>query len=324
MKKIKVSCISGGLKLVPDHCSRSIRARIAVHPCYSEEASLNFARMHLPVAPACNVQCSYCNRRYDCVNESRPGVTSRVLSPEDALSMVISVKQRLPGLRVVGIAGPGDPLANPDKTFRTFELIRDKVQDVILCLSTNGLTLIDHIDRIKELSIGHVTVTINMVNPETGKRLYKFIRLNGKRYMHEEASNILIERQLAGLKMLKEMGVLCKINSVLIPGINDKDLVEVSRMVKDLGAFIHNIIPYIPCEGSSLWAMRQRRPSVQEVKELNERCGGNMKMMRHCRQCRADAVGFLKDSNNLPQRTQRSQRKIKSVTVHSSRLTVNG
>ena len=32
--------------------------------------------MHVAVAPACNIQCHYCNRKYDCANESRPGVVS--------------------------------------------------------------------------------------------------------------------------------------------------------------------------------------------------------------------------------------------------------
>jgi hypothetical protein len=32
-------------------------------------------------AAGCNVQCRICNRKFDCVNESRPGVSSGVLSP---------------------------------------------------------------------------------------------------------------------------------------------------------------------------------------------------------------------------------------------------
>ncbi|MGE5894530.1 MAG: nitrogenase cofactor biosynthesis protein NifB, partial [bacterium] len=49
------------------------------HPCFSKEAHFKFGRIHLPVAPACNIQCRYCIRKFDCANESRPGVTSTVL-----------------------------------------------------------------------------------------------------------------------------------------------------------------------------------------------------------------------------------------------------
>ena len=82
------------------------KARVAAHPCYNQEAHQYYARMHLAVAPSCNVQCNYCNRKFDCVNESRPGVTSRVLSPEEALAKVAYVAAKVPQLSVVGIAGP--------------------------------------------------------------------------------------------------------------------------------------------------------------------------------------------------------------------------
>ncbi len=59
----------------------SLEAKGLAHPCFNEEAKHTSARVHLPVAPKCNIQCNYCNRKFDCVNESRPGVTSSVLAP---------------------------------------------------------------------------------------------------------------------------------------------------------------------------------------------------------------------------------------------------
>ena len=44
---------------------------------------------------------------------------------------------------------------------------------------------------------------------------------------------------------LTERQILCKINSVLIPGVNDDHLAEVSRVVQGLGAFTHNVMPLI-------------------------------------------------------------------------------
>ena len=65
--------------------------KISEHPCFSENACHFFGRMHLPVAPNCNIQCNYCVRKFDCVNESRPGVTSKVLTPPEALERVKEV-----------------------------------------------------------------------------------------------------------------------------------------------------------------------------------------------------------------------------------------
>lgn len=276
-------------------CSGSaLLEEISRHPCYNEEAHRYFARMHLPVAPACNIQCRYCNRKFDCVNESRPGVVSEVLTPEQADKKVKGVAAQLMQLSVVGIAGPGDPLANADQTFDTFRKVRASVPDVNLCLSTNGLTLLEHLDVIEELEIRHVTITINAIDPEIGSRIYAWIFADGVRYEGREAAEMLIARQLAGLKTLSERGVLCKVNSVLIPGVNDAHLPEVSKAVKSLGAVLHNITPLIVAPGSLYEQEGQRAPRPKELHALQEICGQEgMKIMRHCRQCRADAIGLL-------------------------------
>lgn len=269
--------------------------RIAKHPCYSEEAHHHYARMHVAVAPACNIQCNYCNRKYDCANESRPGVVSELLTPEEAAHKVLVIAGKIPQMTVLGIAGPGDPLANPEKTFETFERIAEKAPDIKLCLSTNGLMLPDYVDRIKQLNVDHVTITINMVDPEVGTKIYPWVHYRRRRYKGLEAARILHERQMEGLQALKEADILCKVNSVMIPGINDEHLVEVDEVIRSKGAFLHNIMPLIsaPEHGTYFGLNGQRGPTPKELKALQDNCSGNMKMMRHCRQCRADAVGLL-------------------------------
>lgn len=272
-----------------------LQQRIAKHPCYSEEAHHHYARLHVAVAPACNIQCNYCNRKYDCANESRPGVVSELLTPEEAAHKVLVIAGKIPQLTVLGIAGPGDPLANPERTFRTFELVAEKAPDIKLCLSTNGLMLPEYIDRIKQLNIDHVTITINMVNPEIGAKIYPWVHYKRKRYRGIEGVRILHEKQMEGLQALKEADILCKVNSVMIPGINDEHLVEVNKVIRSHGAFLHNIMPLIsaPEHGTHFGLTGQRGPTPRELKAVQDRCAGNMKMMRHCRQCRADAVGLL-------------------------------
>jgi nitrogen fixation protein NifB len=272
-----------------------IRQRIEKHPCYSEEAHHHYARMHVAVAPACNIQCNYCNRKYDCANESRPGVVSEVLSPEEAAHKVLVIAGKIPQMTVLGIAGPGDPLANPKPTFRTFDLIADKAPDIKLCLSTNGLMLPEYVDKIKELNVDHVTLTINMIDPEIGEKIYPWVRWNRKRYKGIDGVKILHERQMESLDALREADILCKVNSVMIPGINDEHLAEVNATIRSKGAFLHNIMPLIsaPEHGTYFGLNGQRGPTPKELKAIQDKCAGNMKMMRHCRQCRADAVGLL-------------------------------
>jgi nitrogen fixation protein NifB len=288
--------------------------KVKNHPCYSEEAHHHYARMHVAVAPACNIQCNYCNRKYDCSNESRPGVVSERLTPEQAAKKVLAVASNIPQMTVLGIAGPGDPLANPEKTFKTFELVNNTAPDIKLCLSTNGLMLPDYVDRIQALNIDHVTITINMIDPEIGAKIYPWIFYNKKRYEGVEAARILSERQLLGLEMLTARGILCKVNSVMIPGINDHHLVEVNKAVKSRGAFLHNIMPLIsaPEHGTVFGIEGRRGPTAQELKALQDSCEGEMNMMRHCRQCRADAVGLLGEDRSDEFTTE----KVMKMDVH--------
>lgn len=142
-----------------------VKRMIAQHPCYSKEAQHKFGRIHLAVAPKCNIQCNYCDRKFDCVNESRPGVTSEVLSPQAALEKTKQVLEAYPFIKVVGVAGPGDPLAN-DETFETLELIKKEFPDVTLCLSTNGLNLPDKMPELLRVGVTTLTVTMNAIDPE--------------------------------------------------------------------------------------------------------------------------------------------------------------
>ena len=279
----------------PGDMPAEIWDKVKNHPCYSEEAHHHFARMHVAVAPACNIQCNYCNRKYDCSNESRPGVVSQKLTPEQAVKKVLAVASEIPQMTVLGIAGPGDALANPQKTFDTMRELSEKAPDIKLCLSTNGLALPDWVDEICKYNIDHVTITINMVDPAVGAKIYPWIFYNHKRYKGYEAAKILHERQMLGLEMLTARGVLTKINSVLIPGINDEHLIEVNREVKKRGAFLHNIMPLISeAEHGTVFGLTgQRGPSAQELKAVQDACMGGANLMRHCRQCRADAVGLL-------------------------------
>ena len=272
-----------------------LRLRVQDHPCYSEQAHRHFARLHLAVAPGCNIQCNYCNRKFDCANESRPGVVSALLTPDQAVRKTLAVATAIPQLSVLGIAGPGDALANPRRTFATFGQLARLAPDLKLCLSTNGLALPEHVEQLVRLKVDHVTITINCIDPEIGAQIYPWIVWDRRRVFGREAAAILIARQQRGLELLVAAGILVKINSVLIPGVNDAHLPEVSRLVKAKGAFLHNVMPLIsdPRHGTHYGLSGQRGPTPEELQALQDACAGDMKMMRHCRQCRADAVGLL-------------------------------
>ena len=261
------------------------------HPCYSAQSQHKFARMHLPVAPACNIQCNYCNRLYDCVNESRPGVTSEILTPEQALTKIGVVQSRLDNLAVIGIAGPGDALANWEKTRATLVGIKENYSELIPCLSTNGLLLPQYAEELIKLGVGHVTVTVNSIDPVLSEKIYSYIEWEGVRLKGPAAMQKLLDNQMAGIRILAKHDIMIKVNIVMIPGINESHIPEVVAAVKDAGASLTNIMPLIPASGSGFAHLPQT--SNRDVAAMRDACQTLLPQMRHCRQCRADAIGLL-------------------------------
>ena len=263
----------------------------AAHPCFNKEAKHTNARVHLPVAPKCNIQCGYCNRKFDCVNESRPGVTSSILKPFQAVEYLKDLDKRIPNLVVIGIAGPGDPFANAEETLETMRRAKAEFPDKIFCLSTNGLELEPHIDEIAKLDVTHVTITINAVDPTITAKVYKWVRFNKKIYKGLEGATLLMERQLACIPKLKAAGITVKINSIIIPGINEDHIPEVARKCAELGADVINCIPLIPTVDTDFAELIE--PDAKTVFRVRTLSSDFLPIMSHCARCRADAAGLL-------------------------------
>jgi len=261
------------------------------HPCFNKEAHHHFGRIHLPVAPRCNIQCKFCNRQFDCVNESRPGVTSAILSPYQAMIYLEEALKEKPEIRVVGIAGPGDPFANVTQTLETLRMVRSKYPDMLLCVASNGLNILPYLDELREIDVSHITITVNAVDPDIGANIYSWMRI-GKRVMRaKEAAETMLNRQLAAIDGLKKRGIIVKINSIILPGINDTHIETVARKMNMLGVDLFNCMPYFPCKGSAFESMIE--PDSAMVNAIREKAGKYIKQMRHCTRCRSDAVGLL-------------------------------
>lgn len=260
------------------------------HPCFGGNHHKN-GRMHLAVAPQCNIKCGYCTRRHDCANESRPGVTSRLLTPAEAIAKVREVMASEilgPMIKVIGIAGPGDPLANAE-TFETFGLIDKEFPHLVKCMSTNGLLLPEKIDILNDLNLCSLTVTMNTLDPDVGARIYSHVIYHDRLYRGRDAADILITNQLEGIRKAARYGITVKVNTVLIPGVNEEQVTPISNAIKKLGASVMNIMPLIP-QADFAHIEPPSEAKLEDVRKNNEKIIGQFK---HCRQCRADAVGLI-------------------------------
>lgn len=258
------------------------------HPCYSHAAHARYGRIHLPVAPRCNLGCNYCERRVGGMtyHAHRPAVADRVLTPKEAVEQVAQhlIEHRL---TVAGIAGPGEPLHNPE-TFETLRLVGRRFPELILCLSTNGLLLSRYAGELHALGVETLTVTLNTVDPSVGARIYSHVDLNGNVLTGPEGAAALLARQLDGIRLAVRRGITVKVNSILLPGVNDTGhLEEVARRTRALGAQVQNITPLIPFGHFRDLAP----PTCAELRAARLRCERIIRQFRSCQQCRADAVG---------------------------------
>jgi nitrogen fixation protein NifB len=267
--------------------SHKARNLSAVHPCFAGGKPNNKGRIHLPVSPGCNIGCRFCERSLN-ASEQRPGVTAEVLTPETALDVVREALELCPEITVAGIAGPGDTLAT-DCALQTFRLLRQHYPQLLRCLSTNGLLLAEKIEELIAVGVDTLTVTVNDINPERLARINDHIVYHKKRYTGQQAAEILIANQLAGIRAAAEHNLMIKVNTVLIPGINDEHIGEIAQTVSEAGAGLYNIIALIPNAKMADFPA----PSCAQLDGARTAAEQYITVFRHCQHCRADAIGRI-------------------------------
>ncbi|MBN2628089.1 MAG: radical SAM protein, partial [Spirochaetales bacterium] len=182
----------------------------------------------------------------------------------------------------------------PEETMETLRLIRAEYPKVMLCVATNGLNVGPYIDELAELEVSHVTLTINGVDPEVAGSCYRWIRHGKRVYRGKEAGEVMVREQLSAVKRLTEKGILVKINSVIIPGVNDGHIASIARKVGELGAVTQNCLPLLPVKGTDFEDLSE--PDPGDVFILRKECREFIPQMGHCRRCRADAAGLLEEA----------------------------
>jgi nitrogen fixation protein NifB len=255
------------------------------HPCFNEEAHDRVGRIHLPIAPRCNIQCNFCEHRV-CTEIQHPGWTAKVLSVAEAVDFVRTiVKQRQKYDFIVGVAGPGDALAN-EQTFQTLRLISQEYPQLTTCLCTNGLLLEDKLEDMVKVGVKALTVTVNAANSQIGKHIYSWTKYQGTIYRGEEAASLLIEKQFSGIAKAIAAGLSLKVNSVLVPGVNDEHMPELALRLQKIGVELMNIMPLIPAGRTKDF----HAPGRDELQKARLVCDWIIPQFHRCEQCRADVV----------------------------------
>jgi nitrogen fixation protein NifB len=227
-----------------------------------------------------------------------PGWTRKLHSPAGAVELVRRLADRRSGETfVVGVAGPGEPLANSE-TFEALARIHKAFPTLTKCVSTNGLLLEREIPRLLAVGVTALTVTVNAPDGEVGQRIYAWVRHREKIYRRREAAEVLIANQMRGIRAALETGMAVKVNTVLIPGVNDTHVGRLARHLSEIGVRLMNVMPLIP--GGQM--ANHRAPTCDELRQARFECARWLPQFRRCEQCRADVIRFPKGKETFDAR----------------------
>ncbi|MBY8997078.1 MAG: radical SAM protein [Candidatus Thorarchaeota archaeon] len=258
------------------------------HPCYSDSRSTLWHRIHLPVAPVCNVKCGFCSHSIgSSCHTSKPGLSGQIMTPESAVTRAYAEIEKNPLLRIVAISGPGEPLANPE-TFETLEMIRREFKNIAICISTNGTLLEDNVDWLRKTEVDTITVSMSTASIFTASKIYEWARVGDDIFRNEEMGSRIVDSQLRGISKASKAGIHVKVNSILIPEINMQDMLPLAYEIRRAGAALQNIVPLVPNDR----LFSYRAPTIKELSDIRKEASTVMKQFSHCKQCRSDVVGI--------------------------------
>ena len=244
------------------------------HPCFAVAARKTYGRLHLPVAPRSNAR-----TRFSDNEKSKPAIT-----PDEALRWLDHVVAQGKPISMVGITGPGDPLAVPGPSLRTLRLARQKHPDIGLCMTTLGLNAADYADEMAEIGLSHVTLLVDAVSPEVAEKLYAWIRPSTKTVPLSEAAKLLVDEQARAVTAFKRAGLVVKINTTVYPGINAGHVEEIAAAMATLSADIMSVTAYIPAEGEPV--------SPELISDLRDRAARHIDLMPAWKECGEGLVGL--------------------------------
>jgi nitrogen fixation protein NifB len=212
---------------------------MSIHPCFADLNQKSSGWIHLPVAPACNIECRYCCRKLD---HARPGA---LLSVDEATGSVQTLMDNGESVTGAAISGPGEPLANA-ATYAVLRRLNWKFPDLSLGISTNGLLLPERVEQLQTAGVRSISVTINAFSAETAKKIYSQILYRGRRYAIADSAEFLLKNQWQGLMLAVDAGMPVTVNTILIPDVNENDILEIARKAGNMGVRLMEINPLEP------------------------------------------------------------------------------
>lgn len=244
--------------------------------------------IHLPVAPHVTARTRF--------SIARPGRVQFIM-PHEAIVRLEGVMADFgDSVEMVAITGPGDPLAVPDTTIKTVELVRERYPEMKIGLKTLGIGGERFAGNLAEAGVDYVEMQVNGVQADILKRLYAWIRPGLKTLKIAEAVELLIMEQRNSVPALKYNGLEVSIITTLYPGYNIDHVQKISSNMMELGADSISLVPYMPKPDSEV-TLQPPEPNV--VEEACRAAGNYLPVVRSLLTCEEEPQSDNRDTGKM-------------------------
>jgi len=205
--------------------------------------------LRLSVTDRCNIRCAYCMPELDYVWLPRQDV----LSFEEITRLVgVFTQVGVDRIRLTG----GEPLLRKDLPHLVESLAaRPSVRD--LAMTTNGVLLARHADQLASAGLHRVTVSLDTLRRDRFQRLARFDELPAV---------------LAGIDAAQRAFGTLKLDSVILKGVNDDEIVNLLEFARSHNAEVR-FIEYMDVGGANRWSWDQVVTGKEMLATLAERYG---------------------------------------------------
>ena len=205
--------------------------------------------LRISVTDRCNLRCQYCMPERDYVWLPR----KNILTFEE-IGFLVDVFASV-GVDRVRITG-GEPLLRSD-LHDLVRLLSAKSPLRDLALTTNGLLLADQAEALQSAGLHRITVSLDTLRPERFRELTRFDSLNSVRDGLVEAA-----ARFANVK----------IDTVVIRGVNDDELIDLLEFGRQLGAEVR-FIEYMDVGGATRWSLSDVVPRTAILQTVEAHYG---------------------------------------------------
>jgi nitrogen fixation protein NifB len=168
---------------------------------------------------------------------------------------------------MVVLGGTGDPLATPEPTLRTIDMVRKTYPNMRIGLRTLGIDGGRYARELVAAGVDYVEIAVHAVSPEILAKVYAWIRPERKTLKLEKATIVFAERQRQCVAAFGFAGAPVVIGTTVFPEINTAHLQMLGEVMQTCGASAVAISAYHPDPAAPA---SLREPTVNEMERAEK------------------------------------------------------